>query len=64
MISDVDIRDWDTIEIKTIKENKDGSADIELNVGPKALQYMIAYSFTHALKRAIKEDDIQVAPNS
>lgn len=55
MISEIDIRDWDTLKIEFVKENEDGSADYTLHVGPKCTNYLMSYAFVSILKQAIAE---------
>jgi len=55
MISEVDIRDWDTLRIELVKENEDGSADYTLHVGPKCNNYLMSYAFVSVLKQVIAE---------
>lgn len=56
MISEVDIQDWEPrIELVTIKENEDGSADCELHLNPAALKYLINFAFVTSLKASLEE---------
>jgi hypothetical protein len=57
MISEVDIRDWDTLKIELIKENEDGSADYKMHVGPKCSNFLMSYAFVSILKQAIAEGE-------
>jgi len=62
MISEIDIKDWDHCEIKLVRENEDGSADYQLNVGPLATKYLLSYAFISVLKRAIEEGKTLTPP--
>jgi hypothetical protein len=55
MISEVDIRDFDYINVETVKENEDGSCDCTINMGPLATKYLLNFAFIGVLKTAIAE---------
>jgi hypothetical protein len=63
MISEVDIRDWDTLRIELVKENEDGSADYTLHVGPKCQNYLMSYAFVSVLKQVIAEGKTLTPPD-
>jgi hypothetical protein len=55
MISEIDIKDWEPqIEVVTIKENDDGSADCTINMNPAALKFLINFAFVSSLEDALK----------
>lgn len=56
MISEIDINDWEPrIEVETVKENEDGSADVMLHMNPAALKYLINFAFVSTLKAALDQ---------
>ena len=55
MISEVDIRDFDYINVETVKENEDGSCNCNINMGPLATKYLLNFAFIGVLKTAIAE---------
>lgn len=64
MISEVDIRDWDTLKIELVKENEDGSADYTLHMGPKCQNYLMSYAFIAVLKQVIAEGKTLTPPEN
>lgn len=55
MISEVDLKDFDYINVETIKENDDGSCECTINMGPLATRYLLNFAFIGVLKTAIAE---------
>ena len=55
MISEVDLKDFDYINVETVKENEDGSCDCTINMGPLATKYLLNFAFIGVLKTAIAE---------
>jgi hypothetical protein len=55
MISEVDIRDFDYINVEIVKENEDGSCECTINMGPLATKYLLNFAFIGVLKGAIAE---------
>lgn len=55
MISEVDIKDFDYINVETVKENDDGSCECIINMGPLATRYLLNFAFIGVLKTAIAE---------
>jgi hypothetical protein len=55
MISEVDIRDFDYINVEHVKENEDGSCECTINMGPLATKYLLNFAFIGVLKGAIAE---------
>ena len=55
MISEVDLKDFDYINVETVKENEDGSCDCNINMGPLATKYLLNFAFIGVLKTAIAE---------
>lgn len=55
MISEVDIKDFDYINVETVKENDDGSCECTINMGPLATKYLLNFAFIGVLKTAIAE---------
>ena len=55
MISEVDIKDFDYINVETVKENEDGSCECTINMGPLATRYLLNFAFIGVLKTAIAE---------
>ena len=55
MISEVDIKDFDYINVETVKENDDGSCECTINMGPLATRYLLNFAFIGVLKTAIAE---------
>jgi hypothetical protein len=55
MISEVDLKDFDYINVETVKENDDGSCESTINMGPLATRYLLNFAFIGVLKTAIAE---------
>lgn len=55
MISEVDLKDFDYINVETVKENEDGSCDCTINMGPLATKYLLNFAFVGVLKGALAE---------
>lgn len=55
MISEVDLRDFDYINVKEITENEDGSCNCVIDMGPLATKYLLNFAFIAVLKEAIVE---------
>ena len=55
MISEVDLKDFDYINVETVKENEDGSCECTINMGPLATRYLLNFAFIGVLKTAIAE---------
>ena len=55
MISEVDLKDFDYINVETVKENDDGSCECTINMGPLATRYLLNFAFIGVLKTAIAE---------
>ena len=55
MISEVDLKDFDYINVEAVKENEDGSCDCTINMGPLATKYLLNFAFIGVLKTAIAE---------
>ena len=55
MISEVDLKDFDYINVEHVKENDDGSCDCNIKMGPLATKYLLNFAFIGVLKGAIAE---------
>jgi hypothetical protein len=54
-ISEVDIKDWDYLQIEKISENDDGSANCDLRVGPIAMRFLLNYAVIDILKSTLEK---------
>lgn len=65
MISEVDIRDWEpSIEVVSITEREDGSADCELKVNAPAMKMLMGMGFSSLLKNAIQHYESSMTVSS
>lgn len=62
MINEIDVRDWDYVEVKMIAENPDGSADCDIKLGPIAHRYLLNFAFITVLKNALAEGRLHTPP--
>ena len=54
-ISEVDLKDWDYLQIEKISENEDGSANCDMRVGPIAMKFLLNYAVIDILKSTLEK---------
>jgi hypothetical protein len=54
-ISEVDIKDWDYLQIEKISENDDGSANCDMRIGPIAMRVLLNYAVIGILKTELEK---------
>lgn len=54
-ISEVDLKDWDYLQIEKISENEDGSANCDMRMGPIAMKFLLNYAVIDILKSTLEK---------